>query len=90
MSMTYQDYFIPDVMSNCCSAPIVITDMCSECYEHCEPIEQEMYPMGIRPIPKFVVDEDYGCVVGQHQDYYSPIFHDEEDDDEMSSMQQTA
>ena len=39
MSMTYQDYFIPDVMSNCCSAPIIITDMCSECYEHCEPEE---------------------------------------------------
>ena len=52
MSMTYQDYFIPDVVSNCCSAPIVITDMCSECYEHCEP--------------------------------------EEEDDDEMPSMQQTA
>ena len=51
MSMTYQDYFIPDVVSNCCLAPIIITDMCFECYEHCEP---------------------------------------EEDDDEMSSMQQTA
>ena len=75
MSMTYQDYFIPDVVSNCCSAPMVITGMCSECYEHCE--------------PEFAVDEDYGCVIGQHQDYYSPIFHDEEDDDEMSSMQQT-
>ena len=24
-----------------------------------------------------VVDEDYGCVVGQHQDYHSPIFHKE-------------
>ena len=41
MSMTYQDYFIPNVVSNCCSAPIVITDMCSECYEHCEPAEEE-------------------------------------------------
>jgi len=46
MSMTYQDYFIPQdcsgyPMSNCCSAPIVITDMCSECYEHCEPAEED-------------------------------------------------
>ena len=67
MSMTYQDYFIPYVVSDCCYAPMIVTGMCAECYEHCEPIEQEMYPMGIRPIPKF-----------------------EEDDDEMSSMQQTA
>ena len=57
MSMTYQDYFIPDVVSNCCLAPMVITDMCSECYEHCEPIEQEMYPMGIR-LTKFEEDDD--------------------------------
>lgn len=41
MSMTYQDYFIPDVVSNCCSAPILITDMCSECYEHCEPEKED-------------------------------------------------
>ena len=60
MSMTYQDYFIPNVMSNCCSAPIIITDMCSECYEHCEPADLEVWSLY------------------------------EEDDDEMSSMQQTA
>ena len=41
MSMTYQDYFLPDVVSNCCSAPMVITDMCSKCYEHCEPAEED-------------------------------------------------
>jgi len=41
MSMTYQDYFIPDVVSNCCLAPMVITDMCSECYEHCEPEKED-------------------------------------------------
>tara|TARA_R110000751_G_scaffold77039_1_gene155415 strand:- start:13 stop:234 length:222 start_codon:yes stop_codon:yes gene_type:complete len=31
-------------------------------------------------------EEDYGCVIGQHQNYYSPIFHDEEEEDEMQSM----
>ena len=40
-------------------------------------------------VDEYMVDEDYGCVIGQHQDYYSPIFHDKEDDNEMSSMQQT-
>ena len=23
------------------NAPIIITDMCSECYEHCEPAEED-------------------------------------------------
>jgi len=41
MSMTFQDYFIPDSESSCCSAPILITDMCSKCYEHCEEASYE-------------------------------------------------
>ena len=66
MSMTYQDYFIPNVMSDCCSASVVITGMCSECYEHCE-----------CPNCGGLVQWDCTCIL-------------KEDDDEMSSMQQTA
>ena len=67
MSMTYQDYFLPDVVSNCCSAPMVITDMCSECYEHCEPAEfDEIKPLTNKRVwhtegKEFLtVVEDYG------------------------------
>lgn len=29
------------VYSDCCGAEIVMTDICSDCKEHCEPIEEE-------------------------------------------------
>jgi hypothetical protein len=45
MSMTYQDYFITGVVSECCLAPMVITDMCSECYEHCGPADLEEWSL---------------------------------------------
>jgi len=41
-------------------------------FEGCPKCKTDSYLMDIP-----VVDEDYGCVVGQHQDYYSPIFHKE-------------
>jgi hypothetical protein len=28
-------------LSNCCGAPIVRMDLCSCCFEHCEPEENE-------------------------------------------------
>tara|TARA_R110001599_G_scaffold108274_1_gene271298 strand:- start:1675 stop:1893 length:219 start_codon:yes stop_codon:yes gene_type:complete len=28
-----------EIVSNCCSANIVLTDICSKCLEHCEKIE---------------------------------------------------
>lgn len=30
-----------EIVSNCCSAPLVPieTEICSECYEHCEAVE---------------------------------------------------
>ena len=28
-------------LSNCCSAPIIMEDICSACKEHCEPQEEE-------------------------------------------------
>jgi len=30
-----------EILSNCCSAPIIHTDMCSECKEHCCGIDAE-------------------------------------------------
>jgi len=29
------------MVSNCCGASIINHDICSECKEHCEPIEDE-------------------------------------------------
>jgi len=28
-------------LSDCCGAPIVMEDICSDCKEHCEPMEEE-------------------------------------------------
>ena len=28
-----------EIVSNCCSANVVLTDICSDCLEHCKPIE---------------------------------------------------
>lgn len=28
-------------VSNCCGAKIIWTDICSECKEHCDPVEEE-------------------------------------------------
>ena len=28
-----------EIVSNCCSANIILTDVCSDCLEHCETIE---------------------------------------------------
>jgi len=28
------------VVSNCCGAPVIMTDICSECMEHCDPITE--------------------------------------------------
>ena len=36
-----QESFLPGVVSDCCDAPICGTDICSECREHCEPIDGE-------------------------------------------------
>jgi len=30
-----------EILSNCCSAPIIYTDMCSDCLEHCCGIDEE-------------------------------------------------
>jgi len=29
------------LVSDCCGAEIIFTDICSDCKEHCEPIEDE-------------------------------------------------
>ena len=31
-----------DLMSDCCGAEVVHTDICNECLEHCEPIPVEL------------------------------------------------
>ncbi len=36
MSMDAQDFIIGGSVSNCCGAPVMLGDMCSECGEHCE------------------------------------------------------
>jgi len=39
------DIASPDFVSDCCGAPIIAEDICSDCKEHCEPMN---------------IDEDYG------------------------------
>ena len=29
------------MLSNCCGAPIVMSDLCQACKEHCSPMEEE-------------------------------------------------
>ena len=57
MSMSYADCFEFNAVSDCCGAGVYLNGICAECNDHCTPIEQELYPMGIRPIPKFEEDE---------------------------------
>ena len=66
MSMDYSDVWELGAVSDCCGAGVYLNGICSNCNDHCT--------------PEFAVDEDYGCVIGQHQDYYSPIFHNEEEE----------
>ena len=40
MSNDYNDW--EGLESNCCCAPIIHHDICSECNEHCEPITEIM------------------------------------------------
>jgi len=39
MSMEYQDCFTGEY-SNCCDAQIYVTEICSACKEHCEPLKE--------------------------------------------------
>ena len=51
--MDYSDVWELGAVSDCCGAGVYLNGICAECNDHCTPIEQELYPMGIRPIPKF-------------------------------------
>lgn len=35
MSMDPQDFISRRVLSDCCGAPVMLGDMCSDCREHC-------------------------------------------------------
>jgi hypothetical protein len=41
MSMDINDYQEYGVVSNCCGAKVIMTDICESCGEHCEPIDED-------------------------------------------------
>ena len=45
------------VVSNCCGAPLVPieTEICSECYEHCEAVERD-FQVCVEAMHKFIND----------------------------------
>ncbi len=58
MSMEYQDCFTGEY-SNCCDAQIYVTEICSACKEHCEPLKENQEQESIE-IP--ISEDDF-----QHQ-----------------------
>lgn len=36
-----KDFELDDVVSNCCGATVINSDICSDCKEHCEPVGTE-------------------------------------------------
>ena len=41
MSLDYSDIYELGVESDCCGASVVWVDLCTECMEHCTPVELE-------------------------------------------------
>jgi len=41
MSTDYSDIYELGVQSDCCGASVVWVDLCTECKEHCTPVELE-------------------------------------------------
>lgn len=41
MSQDINDYINPSILSDCCQAPVINDDFCSECGERCEVINED-------------------------------------------------
>ncbi len=52
MSVEPSDFIDRSRVSNCCGAPILAPDFCSECREHCEAVDENEDPEPNYDAPK--------------------------------------